>query len=46
MSDEKEWSTIDRSIVENYAAGRPRDDAYLGRAKAELRRRDHEHAEE
>jgi hypothetical protein len=44
MSDE-EWAKIPRAIVENQAAGRPRDDPYLGRAKVELLKRDHAYAE-
>ena len=46
MSDEKDWSELDPAIVENYAAGRPRDDANLGRARVELLKRDHRYAEE
>jgi hypothetical protein len=44
--EENPWMKLGRTTLENYAAGRPRDDPNLGRARTELLRRDNEYAEE
>lgn len=46
MSGEKEWAKVPRETLENYPAGRRRDDPTLGRAKVELIKRDHDYAEQ
>jgi hypothetical protein len=46
VSEEDPWMKLDRTTLENYAAGRPRDEPNLGRARVELLRRDNEYAEE
>jgi hypothetical protein len=40
------WLKLSRTTLENYAAGRPRDEPNLGQARVELLRRDNEYAEE
>lgn len=45
MSDE-EWAKMPQETVENYAARLPRDAPNVGRARAELLKRDRYHAEQ
>jgi hypothetical protein len=45
-SEEDPWAKLNRVALENYAAGRARDDPNLGAARVELLRRDNEYVEE